>query len=100
MTDADRTEAVRVLGDPILTRQQAQVVLALYAEPARPLDALDIEAALDPSNRDDPINLVKVLVHRIRSRTCGDYILNRRLKGYELSASARAQVTERLETQA
>lgn len=97
--DTLRTMTVQSLGDPWLTAQQAQIILALYAEPERPLDAYEIEPALDGKiNRENPYSLIKVQVSHLRMRFRGESILTRWGKGYELSPALRSQIDSALDS--
>lgn len=93
LADRYRTMTVQSMGDPWLTPQQAQIILALYAEPDRPLDAYEIEDALDGKfDRANPYSLVKVQISRLRLRFIGDSILTRWGKGYELATELRGRL--------
>ena len=98
LADRYRTMTVQSLGDPWLTAQQAQIVLTLYAEPEGPLDAYDIEEALDGKfDRENPLSLVKVQISRIRMRFTSPSILTQWGKGYELSPAFRSQIDTALD---
>ncbi len=90
-----RIEAIKDLGDPRLTPQQAQIVEVLYDNPGHILTVEDIEAALPAGRRNGEtwvMNLIKVQISKARYRLPANAIQTVRLHGYRLGDGFRLQM--------
>lgn len=96
-----RLEAIRSLGDPYLSHQQAEIIDAMYRKPKHVLHVDDIEAELTPRTREydttNAASLVKVQVNRARWKLPEGSIQTIRSRGYRLSEGFRSAVDAALE---